>query len=101
MTALEGQTSMLGPEAGADSFREARMPDPSRYRGVRVIALLGTIPLILAVAPLIGYGFGLLLDRWLHTGSVLRLVFLGLGFVAGVREMVQLIRRAQRDIDEL
>jgi len=59
------------------------------------------IPLTLGVAPLIGYGIGYLLDRWLHTGQVLRLVFLGLGFVAGVREMLRLIKRTQRDFDEL
>jgi F0F1-type ATP synthase assembly protein I len=77
------------------------MPGSSRFRGARVVALLGTIPLLLAVAPLTGYGIGYLLDRWLHTGWVLRAVFLGLGFAAGVREMLRLIRRAQRDFDEL
>jgi F0F1-type ATP synthase assembly protein I len=66
-----------------------------------VVALLGTIPLLLAVAPLTGYGIGYLLDRWLHTGWVLRAVLLGLGFAAGVREMLRLIKRAQRDFDEL
>ncbi len=75
-------------------------PD-DKYRAARVIGLLGTIPLILAAAPLVGYGLGYLLDRWLHTGWVLRLVFLGLGFVAGVREMLRLLARARRDFDEL
>jgi F0F1-type ATP synthase assembly protein I len=77
------------------------MPGSSKFRGARVVALLGTIPLLLAVAPLTGYGIGYLLDRWLHTGWVLRAVFLGLGFAAGVREMLRLIKRAQRDFDEL
>lgn len=72
-----------------------------KYRAARVIGLLGTVPLILAVAPLVGYGLGYLLDRWLHTGLILRLVFLGLGFVAGVREMLRLLARARRDFDEL
>ncbi len=77
------------------------MPGSSRFRGARVVALLGTIPLLLAVAPLTGYGIGYLLDRWLHTAWVLRAVFIGLGFAAGVREMLRLIKRAQRDFDEL
>ncbi|MCK4412707.1 MAG: AtpZ/AtpI family protein [Candidatus Eisenbacteria sp.] len=77
------------------------MPDPRKYRSARVVALLAMIPFTLAVAPLVGYGLGLLLDRWLHTGQVLRLVFLGLGFVAGVREMVRLLARARQDINEL
>ncbi len=72
-----------------------------KYRSAKVIGLLGTIPLILAVAPMIGYGMGLLLDRWLHTGWVLRLVFVGLGFVAGVREMMRLLKRARREFDKL
>ena len=74
--------------------------DP-KYRSARVVSMLGTIPLILAVAPLIGFGLGYLLDRWLGTGQVLRLVFLGLGFVAGVREMITLLRRSQDDVDKL
>ncbi len=63
--------------------------------------MLATIPLILAVSPLVGFGLGYLLDKWLGTGQVLRLVFLGLGFVAGVREMIRLLKKAQRDVDEL
>ena len=72
-----------------------------RFRTIRVVSLLGTIPLILAVAPLMGYGMGYLLDRWLSTGMALRLVFLGLGFVAGVREMLRLLKRARTEIDDL
>ncbi|MBM3318907.1 MAG: AtpZ/AtpI family protein [Candidatus Eisenbacteria bacterium] len=77
------------------------MPDPSRFRQARVVALLATIPFILAVAPIVGYGLGYLLDQKLRTGWLLRLAFLGLGFAAGVREMLRLIRRARRDFDEL
>ena len=73
----------------------------SKLRSARVISLLGMIPLVLGVSPLVGFGLGYLLDRWLHTGQVLRLVFLGLGFVAGVREMIRLLRRAQDDVDKL
>ncbi len=72
-----------------------------KFSALRVVSLLGTIPLLLAVAPLLGYGMGYLLDRWLHTGLVFRLIFLGLGFVAGVREMLTLLKRARREFDEL
>ena len=77
----------------------ARSPKP-KFRSVRTVGLLGSIPLLLAVAPLMGYAIGYYLDRWLHTGWVLRLVFLGLGFVAGVREMLRLLRRARQESDE-
>jgi ATP synthase protein I len=72
-----------------------------KYRAARVVALLGMVPLILAISPLVGFGMGYLLDRWLHTGQVLRLVFLGLGFVAGVREMLRLLKRSRREMDRL
>ncbi len=74
-------------------------PEP-KFRTARVICLLGTIPLILGVSPVVGYGIGYFLDRWLHTGWVLKLVFLGLGFVAGVREMLMLLKRARREFDQ-
>ncbi len=77
------------------------MPDSSRMRGLRVAAQLAMIPITLAVAPLVGFGLGTLLDRWLHTGQVLRIVFLALGFVAGVREMLRLLKRTRKDFDEL
>ena len=79
------------------------MPSPTeeKARTVRIMAMLGTIPLILAVSPLVGYGLGYLLDRWLHTGMVLRLVFLALGFVAGVREMLRLLKRSREEMDRL
>ncbi len=78
----------------------ADSPEP-RFRQARVIALLGTIPLILGVSPLIGYGMGYFIDRWLNTGWVFKLVFLTLGFVAGVREMMRLLKRARREFDDL
>jgi F0F1-type ATP synthase assembly protein I len=77
------------------------MADSPRFRGVRVAAQLAMIPLTLGVAPLVGFGLGTLLDRWLHTGQVMRLVFLGLGFAAGVREMLRLLKRTRKDFDEL
>lgn len=77
----------------------ADSPEP-RFRSARMIGLLGTIPLVLAVSALMGYWIGYFLDRWLHTGWIMRLVFLGLGFVAGVREMIRLLERARRESDK-
>lgn len=76
-------------------------PPEERYRAARVIALLGVVPLVLAISPLIGYGLGWLIDRWLHTGLLFRIIFLGLGFVAGVREMLSLLRRSRSEMDKL
>lgn len=73
----------------------------SKYHSARVIGLLGTIPLILAASPLVGYGMGYLLDKWLGTGWILKAVFLVLGFVAGVREMMILLRKARKDFEKI
>lgn len=61
---------------------------------VRQIGLLSMIPFMLAVAPLIGYFIGRWLDGRLGTNPVLTVVLLLLGFAAGVRETVILVRRA-------
>lgn len=72
--------------------------DRNRYESLRQVGLLTTIPLLLLVSPVVGFFLGKLLDRWFHT-RFLAVVFLGLGLVAGVREVVQIIRRASSDSD--
>lgn len=70
------------------------------YRSMRQVGLLTSIPMLLLISPLLGYWFGTLADRWLHCrpwGSTIGLV---LGMVAGVREVVRIVRRAGEDEDE-
>jgi len=75
--------------------------DPSsKYKLARQVGLLTTIPFLLAVAPLVGYFGGRWLDGKLGTGPVLTFVLLGLGFVAGVRETVIVIRKATKDAED-
>jgi F0F1-type ATP synthase assembly protein I len=52
------------------------------------------LPFVLVSAIVVGGVFGYLLDRWLHTKPVLTLVLGGLGFYAGVRDV---LRRLARD----
>lgn len=47
------------------------------------------LPFVLVAATLIGAGLGYLLDRWLHTKPIFLLVLGGLGFFAGVRELLR------------
>jgi F0F1-type ATP synthase assembly protein I len=51
------------------------------------------LALLLPTATLVGYGMGYLLDRWLGT-TFLRIVFLLLGIVSG---LVQIIRQLSKD----
>lgn len=71
-----------------------------RGRLARQIGLLSMIPFLLAVAPLIGWFMGRWLDGRLGTNPVLTVVLLLLGFVAGVRETIILVRRASAEAEE-
>jgi ATP synthase protein I len=52
------------------------------------------LPFVLVLSIVIGGFFGFLLDRWLHTKPIFMLVLGGVGFYAGVRDV---LRRVARD----
>ena len=66
-----------------------------KYKRFRQLGLLTMIPMILAVAPLIGYFLGRWIDGRVGTDPVFSLIFLALGLVAGVRETILILRKAQ------
>ncbi len=55
-----------------------------------------TIPTTFAAAIVVGVVIGYGLDRWLGTGPWLTLLFLGLGFAAGIREMLSVLKKMDR-----
>jgi ATP synthase protein I len=67
----------------------------NKVSGWRQIGLLSSIPFILAFAPIVGYFLGKYLDQKFRTQPWLSLVLLGLGFVAGVRETIKIIKLSQ------
>jgi ATP synthase protein I len=73
----------------------------SRYRYTRVLGALGTIPIMMAVGPLVGFFGGRWLDDRFGTGVWMQMLFVVLGFVASIRYTVRLVRQARRDIDRL
>ena len=70
-----------------------------RYKLARQLGMLTVIPVLLAIAPLIGYFMGRQADRWLGTDPFLMLIGLGLGFVAGVRETILILKKASAEVD--
>jgi ATP synthase protein I len=70
---------------------------PDKVNPWRQAGLLATIPFILALAPIVGFVIGSWLDSKFRTGSWLSVILLVLGFVAGVRETIQIIKLAQRE----
>ena len=75
------------------------MPEkrPNKVSGWRQIGLLTSIPFILALAPIVGYFLGKYLDQKFRTQPWLSLVLLGLGFVAGVRETIKIVKMSQQE----
>ena len=54
------------------------------------------LALMLPIATLVGYGMGYLLDRFFHT-TFLRIVFLFLGIVSGMVQIIRQLTREARD----
>jgi F0F1-type ATP synthase assembly protein I len=71
--------------------------DPKKVTSWRQIGLLSSIPFILALAPIVGYFLGKFLDQKFRTQPWLSLVLMGLGFVAGVRETIKIVKLSQEE----
>jgi ATP synthase protein I len=52
----------------------------------------------MAIAVIIGLAIGYYLDEWLGTGPWLTIVWLGLGFAAGVRSLYRAAVRSGQDL---
>ena len=65
--------------------------------GYRQIGFLTLIPIIMVVAPLLGYFLGSFLDEKLGTGPYLMIVFIVFGFVAAGKEVYELIKRSAKE----
>lgn len=70
-----------------------------RYRWARQAGLLGTIPFLLAVPPIAGVFIGKWIDGKLGTSPAFTIVFVILGFVAGIREVANVLKKANQDSD--
>jgi len=74
-------------------------PSNGRYsasrlgKQVRSVGTLGMIPILLGVGPIIGLFIGRWLDKQFGSSPWLTALFVIMGFVAAVREMLQLLRR--------
>jgi len=76
-------------------------PDPkSDLRGLRIAASLTTVGLQLAISVALGVGLGMLLDRWLKTNWMV-IVGTLLGVIAGFKNLIEAVIRANKDQEEL
>lgn len=67
-----------------------RRPDPAN----RQLGLALELPFVMVSAIVVGGVFGYFLDRWLHTKPVLMLILGGVGFYAGVRDVLRRLSRS-------
>ena len=68
--------------------------DKDRYAWARQAGMLSTIPFLMVVPPIAGLLIGRFIDRKLGTQPAFIIVFLVLGFAAGVREVAIVLKRA-------
>jgi ATP synthase protein I len=72
-----------------ESKQEKLTPVQNQVKGFsQQFALAMELPFILVAAVIVGGVIGYFLDRWLHTAPALLLVFGGLGFFAGLRDVL-------------
>ncbi|RKX19046.1 MAG: ATPase F0F1 [Candidatus Zixiibacteriota bacterium] len=71
--------------------------DKEKLQAYRQLAIATTIPVILVVAPLIGYYLGKWVDGKLGSGQIFMIIGLGLGFAAAGKEIYNLIRKSTRN----
>ena len=64
---------------------------------MRQIGLLTTIPVLLAVSPIIGLLIGRFLDSKLNTEPILTIVFLVCGFIAGAKQTARVIKLSSKE----
>lgn len=73
--------------------------DKDRYNWARQAGLLSTIPFLMAVPPIAGLLIGRFLDKKFNAYPVFTIVFMLLGFAAGVREVALVIKKANAPTD--
>ena len=67
-----------------------------KYSTYRQIGILTTIPMLMAVGPILGYYIGNFLDRKLGTDPYLMVAFIFFGFAAAGKGVYDLIKRASQ-----
>ena len=55
-------------------------------------AIAMELPFVLVSAVVVGGLIGFFLDRWLHTKPIFLLIFGGIGFAAGVRDVLRRLK---------
>jgi len=71
-----------------------------RYAWARQSGLFATIPFLMAVPPIAGLLIGRYLDNRFNTNLIFTIVLLVMGFVASVREVASVLKKAGNKSDK-
>jgi ATP synthase protein I len=66
----------------------------------RELGKYSALGLELAIAVVLGLAIGYYLDKWLGTGPWMTVVWLGIGFAAGVRSLYRAALRSGKDLEK-
>ena len=66
----------------------------------RELGRYSALGLELAISVLIGVAIGYYLDKWLGTGPWLMILWIGIGFAAGVRSLYRAALRSGKDLED-
>ncbi len=69
------------------------MQDEESRKNLQRVAVFMTIPFVLAIPPILGWLLGGWFDKLCGTTPYLMYLFLIIGFLAGIREFIRIIRR--------
>jgi ATP synthase protein I len=67
---------------------------------MKSLSFLSSIGISMVAASFIGLFIGVYLDKWLETTPWMTLIWLGIGIVAGFRNIFILTRRGMRELDQ-
>lgn len=67
-----------------------------KYSTYRQIGILTTIPMLMAVGPILGYYIGSFLDKTLGSAPYMMVIFIFLGFGASGKGVYDLIKKASK-----
>ncbi|HAS18335.1 MAG TPA: hypothetical protein DCR39_10845 [Nitrospiraceae bacterium] len=71
--------------------------DENRYRFIRQLGMLTTIPFVLLSGPVIGFFIGDYIDKRFGTAPWFMVALVILGLIASARQTIQIINRAGKD----